>query len=850
MVTTPLDMKYIYKRERCLERRRSLAENASVKIPDLSGNISRDSYKYKVESFVRDTISYKDALNLLETLYRDDRFDLLESATQRIINDIIPTVESVELPNCIDYINSIDIGNINKDRLVETVKLYKSIDRIRKNHKNLSKRFELESFVGKSDKERCYRVCEMVCTYDMRPFIKYNIALEELTYLGYMDGHKIPDADLVKYVSEYFLMIAENTREDIESYKRAIVTSKVLSEKADEKVHYLFDVSPKRPSNKWSDKLEAWLVRPGKKVDTLVELARTTYGSVTALNTILETINDFNRINETEFNTMSVFEDFDAVNGDEAHNIMSIIKENHVSDSEDLVSSLRMIWEAELNDSIYDDGTKEPQTFTSDEIDKFTMHNMVSDAMDTGEFLDQLEKTSMKEAPVSITRILSNGNDTDLSESTLIDHVDANGYISMNLRSYVFEGKVEDIYQLLESSVNCINNMLYGRNSRAYYTLGENRFDISIRSRFKVVLSEAQENKRGFSNFDKHTLCEMHKMVEAYEKLYNESALPLILDKLKNDRHYAATVTPQEACLVYDIMSPYLSAYDNAMDEFAELCRYEANPKYDRIKSAFSDMVKEHFDFNEDHIERLDFCARVMGIDEGAIENIKKATADLKNPTKKKTNMGKEEDLDHAPKATEEPAKDNKPSDNAGESFDNKKAINSINDAKLAWQGIKAKLKGASAKEQEMSRDLDMEFNHMLKTMKMTYGTDHREEIITGEVNHSLSKIIKIGIGLAGIGVAAHSAVLPVIGAVALFARSKYTTNKEKKMIIDEIDIELQVLEREIQRAESSGSTKKYRQLLTIQKNLQRRRQEIYYGLTKKGQRVPMQSTEGLRPRE
>ena len=149
-----------------------------------------------------------------------------------------------------------------------------------------------------------------------------------------------------------------------------------------------------------------------------------------------------------------------------------------------------------------------------------------------------------------------------------------------------------------------------------------------------------------------------------------------------------------------------------------------------------------------------------------------------------------------------------------------------------------------------MSRDLDIEFNHLLKTVKMLYTTDHREEIITGEVNHSISKIIKIGIGLAGAGLAAHTVVVPAVGAIALFALSKHASHKEKKMILDEIDIELQVLDREISRAESSGSTKKYRQLLTIQKNLQRKRQEIYYGIAKSGHRIPMQSTVGLRDRE
>ena len=143
-----------------------------------------------------------------------------------------------------------------------------------------------------------------------------------------------------------------------------------------------------------------------------------------------------------------------------------------------------------------------------------------------------------------------------------------------------------------------------------------------------------------------------------------------------------------------------------------------------------------------------------------------------------------------------------------------------------------------------------MEFNHLLRTMKATYGTDHREEIITGEVNHSIAKIIKIGIALAGIGAVTSNFVIPIIGAVAIFARSKYLTLKEKKLILDEIDIELQVIEREISRAEQSGSTKKYRQLLTIQKNMQRRRQEIYYDLARKGNRIPMASTKGLRERE
>lgn len=855
MVTTPLDMKYIYKRGRGLERRKSV--NESARIPDLSGNMSEDFYRRKVETFTRDCTSYKDALNLLETLYQSNRFDLLESSTQKVINDVIPTVESAELPNCISYINSIDIGNVNRDRLIEAVKLYKSIDRITKNHRNLSKRFEM-NLNGKSDKEKCYKICEMVCTYSLSKFVKFNIALEEVAYLGYMNGNRMPDRVMVEHVSDYFLMMDDNDPIDIGHYRDAVKDSKIISEGADVNVKYLTH-EPKK-SSYWRDRLNEWKIDPDKKIDTLVELARENFGNINVLNTIMEYVNDFVRINNMDFDTMTIFTEANiAVSGNAAHNIMSVIEENKISDSTDIVSTMRTIWEAELNDEVYDDGTKTPETFTSDEIDKFKMHNMIVDAQNVGEFLDQLEKTSMKESPLNIGKVAI-ADDTDLNESTIVDHVDANGYLTMKLRSYMFEGVVDDIHDLLESSINCINNMLYNSNSVAYYTISENYFDISIRSKYKIILSEAQELNRGFSRSDKDLICRIHEYVEAMDSI-TESSIGLITDKL-NDENYAATVTPQEAGLVFDIMSPYLS--EDARNDFLELCRIEANPKYDYIKQTLMSVKMESAkEFNPyiDYTYLFDFSWAAMNlnegwavksINEGVASNIKKAVGSVAKPfTKNKGKVENKVPTDEGKENTSDAKSSTTASDNNKAVDDSpKRAINSINDAKLAWQGVKAKMKGASAKEQEMCRDLDMEFNHLLRSLKSTYGTDHREEIITGEVNHSISKIIKIGIALAGIGVAAHTAVIPVIGAIALFARSKYTTLKEKKLILDEIDIELQVLEREIQRAEQSGSTKKYRQLLTIQKNIQRRRQEIYYDLAKKGNRIPMQSTKGMRNRE
>ena len=851
MVTTPLDMKYAYKRGRSLERRKSI--NESARIPDLSGNMSDDFYRYKVEAFTRDCVDYKNAIDLLETLYTNNKFDLLESSTQRIMNDVIPCVESEKLPDCISYIESKDIGDINRDRLIETAKMYKSIDRIVKNHKNLTKRFNM-NFKGKSDKEKCYRVCEMVNTYKSSPNVKFNICLEELTYLGYINDDKISDKSIVENVSKYFLMMDDNIGSDISNYTDSIRNSKVLSEGADSNVRFLTSPSSDNIENKykvndWKDTINEWLVDPCKDINTLAELARNNLDNIYALNTILEYVDDYCRINESSFNTMDIFTGINtSVSGVAAHNIINIIEENNISDASELVDNMTTIWEAEVNDEVYADGTTKPETFTSDEIDKFQLQNMIDDARVVGEFLDQLEKSSMKESPLKIDRVIS-ASDEDLNESNIIDHTDADGYITMKIRSYIYEGRIENIYDMLESTRSCINNILYNSKSKMYYNISENHFDIYLRSKYKLVLSEAQEFSRGFVNSDKQIICDIHNKVDSYDGLM-ESSIGVITSVLENTS-YAATVTVPEASLVFEMMAPYLSK--DTINEFLELCRSEANPHYDFIKRNLSSYTEETIDPYTDHESVFRLVLQTMSLNEGVASNIKSAVGDLTKPignkNKKVNNKSSDGKNDSKMEDDQKPSYDDK-SRNDDRGADSKRAINSINDARLVWQGIKSKMKGASAKEQEMSRDLDMEFNHLLRTMKATYGTDHREEIITGEVNHSISKIIKIGIALAGIGAVTSNFVIPIIGAVAIFARSKYLTLKEKKLILDEIDIELQVIEREISRAEQSGSTKKYRQLLTIQKNMQRRRQEIYYDLARKGNRIPMASTKGLRERE
>ena len=854
MVSKPLNLKYVYKRQRYLEKRKDITESAEL--IDLS-NCSEFNYDRTLENYFNKCTDYKDAISILETLYSEDRFGLLEKYCQVVMNDIIPLVENSSLGDCLDTIRSSNIGEINIDRLSETAKMYKRVDRIIKNHKNLSKKFKLESFSNraKSNKDKIYSICEKVDTYTLSPFIKMNIVLEEVSYLCYSEGVEIPTEEIVENVTNYFLLRDNNTQEDIESYKRAIDESRVLPFGADSNIKFLMESS--KNSSYWVDRINRWKTNYNKNIESLAEIAKDNLNDITALTEINNIINDFIKVNSIEFNPRSIFEGIESLSGNEAHNIMTIIKENNIQDTESLVESLTDIWEADVNNDIYyADGNKERISFTSNEIDPFKLNNLVTDAQDAGEFLSKIEKTSAKESPLNIHKIKREKD--EINDDDIIDYINSNNHISTNLGSYSYSGSVEEAQTFVDSTVKCLNNILYNRDSYAYYTIGENSFDINLRSKYEVILSESQKLQRGFTNYEKAMICNLNETSNLLENLI-DTPMEAIMEKLQ-DRKYAGIITAEEAGLVYEILSPYLESGDNnAFTDFIELCKEEANPQYNYIKYICSNIERDSFNIHEDHEMRLDFCAQVMGLDEDMVNRAKgnlKAAVNELNPASKLKAINNKQDKSVADyKASNIKANKN------SQKVDNKpeKKPLSINDLKVAWTGVKSKLKSLSAKEKEFSRDLDMEFNHICKSIESGLSTDHREEIITGQVKRSLSKSIKILITWAGIGATVGTAsggfalapigaaTAAVLGPVVMWAKSAYTSRKEKLLILDEIDIELQVLEREIQRAESSGSVKKYRALLTIQKNLQRRRQEIYYGLARKGRKIPMQSVQGLR---
>ena len=804
MVNKPLDMRLIYKRQRELLSDNKYCGKLSESL-NLANIQNPDLYKETVRNYANKLTYYGDAINLLETLFVDNKYGLLESTTQSIIHNMIPKLRPNDIKKFISKVESSNIGDINKDRLLEAAKEYKSIDRILDNHKKLSKRFEL-SDKKKSIKEQCISICELVDTYKISPFIKMNIALEEMMLLEYQNTGSINNrSSIVENTLDYFLLRKENTKDDIQSYKRALNESRVVTVESLNNVKWFLQEESKNDflsdylEESYKTKIHNWKIDPNKNINSLIHLFRENLNNLSAMNNIIDVMNEYTEINNID--QVSIKDIFDHNEKDynitEANNIINFINNHSDIDSiENVYSRLVSLKEANETEQMYADGDPEdPVTFSSDDFDTFKMQNLIVDAQTTAEFLDKM-KSNLKEN--MIYEVNDNNEISHITLENFINYIDENGYITIKIKSY--KNKNDINHSLIESCIKCINNILYNRDSKAYCVFENNQYHIYLRSKYQIDLTESEMLNKEFS-FDEEYL--FNHIFDCEQKVLNLKENYDILDKRLYNRSYAANISLEESNLLFEMVSD-----KDFMDQFIELCKEEANPDYDKMGKNI-EFINPSYCINE-RFELLKKLTRVDHIDEtGQII--------------------------------------------LTEAFD-------LNTLRLAWQAFKAKAKKFSAKEQEASRDMDAAFNNLLRGLKQTFTVDHREQIIKGQVTPSLSRMLKIilSIGAAGTVIGKTAAVSAALGpmsalyvsaiiAVGAYAVSKRAEQKEKAMILDEIDIELKVLDREIDKAQSSGSAKKYRALLTIQKNLQRERQRIHYGLASKGKRIPMPATAGMK---
>ena len=72
-----------------------------------------------------------------------------------------------------------------------------------------------------------------------------------------------------------------------------------------------------------------------------------------------------------------------------------------------------------------------------------------------------------------------------------------------------------------------------------------------------------------------------------------------------------------------------------------------------------------------------------------------------------------------------------------------------------------------------------------------------------------------------------------------MLGASKHLNHRERQLLMDEIETELRVVEKQIDIAQNDGDMNQYRFLLNYQKKLAREAQRIRYGLKVSGRNIP-----------
>lgn len=155
-----------------------------------------------------------------------------------------------------------------------------------------------------------------------------------------------------------------------------------------------------------------------------------------------------------------------------------------------------------------------------------------------------------------------------------------------------------------------------------------------------------------------------------------------------------------------------------------------------------------------------------------------------------------------------------------------------INNLKLVQKNASNKLKKMTDKEKRASVAIDSGIDKINDNLHKAMTNKNREKVIKGSILPSASNTIKMAMA-AGI-VYYVSPVTSIIGVLGTLGASKALTEVERQYILDEIDIQLKIVEKKKQMAESNNDMKSLEELLKIEQKYLREQKRIKYHLRRR----------------
>lgn len=805
-----LDISKIRKRKISLESSQNckdskyLYNNVRNSLSESKSTIKADSEKFFlncVDSFNANRY-YKKCINIMESV--DSK--LIPNLSTIFADQIVPSI--IDLDSIKESVIESKLSDDVKDMILFAIKENKIADRVLNNSKNISKRFNLEKILVEKQHlplyESVFDCCSLIDTYDIPNHGKMNIALEQISY--YLQKNAIPykRSDLADYVTEYFLLSDYKLTDNAKVKYCNVLEQNIFLEDEDIKSNPIIakiETDPVRAH------VLAFMNSEEKNDDNLED----------TVNSILSIPSEFLVKN---FSTLLDF-------------IRIAIKCNAIESKTKIVEILQTIFSTILSEDLYMEQRVKLADIVSAEI---VLTKRIAMNTDNTCELEQYD--------IYIQALIDGLRDIKYSlNSVYPDQVAKEMYVSDTDAVPLNEFKIFKFQNLLTAILNIDNFLsrkgntfinkiktktkeLFTPKKKDFFHLREN-FDMSYitsNNRFDYCIAVYEANSEDDCTSIHQEMTALCKAINESINLPNGSRVYYINIAETFELHFEDTTylvlseAEKKECektmTEYDIYNwSTISQIENLFDE---------------VKSLDLDKVEECFNTCEDP-------AKIIMLAE-AMQYTGLATKEEMSIVLNKYTESHNDYLFN----TKIYNLLNEWTSNVDDYNTQKDAIIMIdtilnekfdlNALKLSLEGLKKKTKDLGSKEKEMSRDLDITVNHFMNSMKSAVTNNSREQIIKGSVIPSFSKCMKTAIALAGIGFVAG----PITAAITAFAGlavSKNMNRKERALMLDEIDIELQVVDREIQKAENNGSSKKYRQLLTYQKKLQREKQRIKYNI-------------------
>lgn len=167
------------------------------------------------------------------------------------------------------------------------------------------------------------------------------------------------------------------------------------------------------------------------------------------------------------------------------------------------------------------------------------------------------------------------------------------------------------------------------------------------------------------------------------------------------------------------------------------------------------------------------------------------------------------------------------------------KEMNIANTIAMASEKVKAKLSDVSADISNLSRQFDAQLDQLKGVVNTKdLESENREAVIAGNILPKASRIVKLAI-TAGVGYFINPAI-SVIVVLGYLGMSLDAQSKERRKVLEEIELELEMTNRYLKKAEDDGSLEKQRELLKIKKKLESQKARLMYNMAfKHGEALP-----------